>query len=183
MVHPQPTKVVPLPPKVTPAPPTPEPKPVVLHTTPKPTAKPDRLYFPTTPTPIYTPTPTPIYHPKPTPVYGYRPYHSKPKAPIYHPAPVVHPVPAESVLHELKPRQYGVPKVFGHHAPIPKAGYIPTPAPYHGPPTPYPTPYSRPDVYRPKEDPYVAARKAAGKIGASRRKSQEWTPANGGYIG
>ena len=101
-------------------------------------------------------------------------------APVYHPAPVVHPVRVEPVLHELKPRTFPVPKNIGHHAPIPKFGYIPTPAPYKGPPTGHPTPYPRPDVYRPKEDPLLAAKKAANKIGAkaTRRKG-----AYGGYIG
>ena len=167
MVPHKPVKVGPPPPKVTPAPPPPAPKP---------TEKPIRLYRPTTP--IYTPSPA--YHTTPTPKYGYKPYHPEPKPHIYNPVPVVHPAPKEAVLHELKPRKYHVPTNLGHHAPIPKAGYIPTPAPYHGLPTGYPTPYPKPDVYRPKEDPYLAAKKAAGKIGAKvvRRKG-----GYGGYIG
>ena len=176
MVHQEPIEIAPPAPKVTPAP-LPAPKPVVFHTTPKPTPKPDRLYRPTTP--LHKPTPTP-YHPTPTPKYGYKPYHPQPHHAVYHPAPVVHPVPVEPVLHELKPRKFPVPKNLGHHAPIPKHGYIPTPAPYKGPANGYPTPYPKPDVYRPKEDPFLAAKKAANKVGAkaTRRKG-----AYGGYIG
>ena len=177
--HP-PKVVVPLPPKVTPAPhpPPPPPKPVVVHTTPKPTEKPDRLYFST---PKYVPKPP---HPTPTPVprYGYTPYHPAPKVTpvVHHPAPPV--VPHEPpVLHQLKPRPYGVPKHLGYHSPIPKAGYIPTPPPYHGPPHHYPTAYPKPDVYRPKADPYLAAKKAASNIEskAIRRTGGGY----GGYVG
>ena len=176
MVHQEPIEIAPPAPKVTPAP-LPVPKPVVFHTTPKPAPKPDRLYRPTTP--LHKPTPTP-YHPTPTPKYGYKPYHPQPHHAVYHPAPVVHPAPVEPVLHELSPRKFPVPKNLGHHAPIPKHGYIPTPAPYKGPAPGYPTPYPKPDVYRPKEDPLLAAKKAANKVGAkaTRRKG-----AYGGYIG
>ena len=176
LVHHKPVPVGPPPPNVTPVPPPPAPKP---------TEKPIRLYRPTTPiytpTPPHHPTPTP-YHPAPTPKYGYKPYHPEPKTSFYNPVPVIHPAPKETVLHELKPRKYHVPKHLGHHAPIPKLGYIPTPAPYHGLPTAYPTPYPKPDVYRPKEDPYLAAKKAAGKIGVKvvRRKGVR---TYGGYIG
>ena len=177
MVPHKPIEVTPPAPKVTPAP-TPAPKPVVFHSTPKPTPKPDRLYPEHITKPLHKQTPVP-HHPSPTPKYGYKPYY-QPKQAVYHPAPVVHPVRVEPVLHELKPRTFPVPKNIGHHAPIPKFGYIPTPAPYKGPPTGHPTPYPRPDVYRPKEDPLLAAKKAANKIGAkaTRRKG-----AYGGYIG